>query len=802
MLRLIANALWLIALIGSCAAPAITPKPLSSASSIPLAQWKYLNAAAPPMDGPIEQTMMLAFDIDCDERDDIVVGGRGRAPALVWLRFTATGWQRFMIEPAQVSIEAGGAFADIDGDGDLDIVAGEDYSGNRVFWWENPYPDYDPNIGWIRRQIKSGGQNRHHDQVFGDFNGDGRMELAFWNQGTRNQPSILYVAAIPPDPRAVSLWTPTAIFTSTAYAEGLTAADIDGDGVTDLVGGGYWFRFENGRYVAETINDRQRGIRVVAGQIIPGGRLEVVTSASHGRGTIDLYRWTGAAWERQILVDRIEDAHSLALADLNLDGALDIFAGEMRLDGANPDSRMILLYGDGAGAFRLAEGPPGVDHHESRLGDIDGDGDLDILGKPYNFETPRLHIWLNETRNPTKLDLSRWRRHVIDAARPDRAIFALHGDLDGDNLPDVVSGAWWYRNPGRADGDWKRAPIGEPLRNAAILADFDNDGDLDIFGTQGRGSERNGRFAWARNEGGSFTVFTNIDASNGDFLQGAAGARFTPDGPLEIALSWHEAGRGIQTVRIPDDPAIATWNLRVISSLSQDEELSAGDIDRDGDLDLLTGTRWLRNDNGSWTSLPLADSSGAPDRNRLADINRDGRLDAVVGFEAVGKPGKLAWYEQGADPAARWTEHIIAVDVIGPMSLDVGDLDGDGDLDVVVGEHDPSRPERARLLIFENDDGYGVRWRRWEVFTGDEHHDGAQLVDIDNDGDLDIISIGWSHNRVLVYENLALPLSPTPPGTPAPPGTPVSPGTPAPPGTPVPLPDQRRAYLPMITRSP
>ncbi|PMP84894.1 MAG: VCBS repeat-containing protein, partial [Roseiflexus castenholzii] len=614
--------------------------------------------------------------------------------------------------------------------------------------------------------------NRHHDQVFGDFNGDGRLELAFWNQGNRNQPSILYMAAIPPDPRAASLWTPTPIFTSTLYAEGLTAADIDGNGITDLIGGGHWFRFENGRYVAEAIDAGNRGIRVVAGQIIPGGRLEVVTSTSHGRGAIDLYHWTGAAWERQILVDRMEDAHSLALADLNHDGHLDLFCGEMRLDGGNADSRMILLYGNGLGVFELMEGPAGIDHHESRLGDIDGDGDLDILGKPYNFETPRLHIWLNETNNPTKRNLSRWRRHVIDAARPERAIFVLHGDLDGDGLPDVVSGAWWYRNPGRSDGEWVRAPIGEPLRNAAILADFDNDGDLDIFGTQGRGSERNGRFAWACNDGGTFTVLTNLFAGAGDFLQGAVGGRFTPDGPFEIALSWHEAGRGIQQLSVPDDPAVATWNLRTISSLSQDEELSAGDIDRDGDLDLLQGTRWLRNDNDNWTSLTISDRSGAPDRNRLADMNRDGRLDAVVGFEAIGVAGKLAWYEQGEDPAAQWTEHLIAVDVIGPMSLDVGDLDGDGDLDLVVGEHDPSRPERARLLIFENDDGRGARWRRWTVYTGDEHHDGAQLVDIDNDGDLDIISIGWSHNRVLLYENLT---PPPPPPTPSP-ESPVLPG--------------------------
>jgi hypothetical protein len=227
----IISILMLITLTGFCSAPASTSPSLPPASARELVQWTYLaDSDAPPMAGPLEQTMMLSLDIDRDGRDDIVVGGRGRAPALVWLRYTASGWQRFLIEPESLSIEAGGAFADIDGDGDLDIVAGEDYSSNRVFWWENPYPHNDPNTGWTRRTIKSGGQNRHHDQVFGDFNGDGRMELAFWNQGNRNQPSILYIASIPPDPRQATLWSSTAIFTSTVYAEGLTAADIDGNG--------------------------------------------------------------------------------------------------------------------------------------------------------------------------------------------------------------------------------------------------------------------------------------------------------------------------------------------------------------------------------------------------------------------------------------------------------------------------------------------------------------------------------------------------------------------------------------------
>jgi hypothetical protein len=94
------------------------------------------------------------------------------------------------------------------------------------------------------------------------------------------------------------------------------------------------------------------------------------------------------------------------------------------------------------------------------------------------------------------------------------------------------------------------------------------------------------------------------------------------------------------------------------------------------------------------------------------------------------------------------------------MSLDVVDIDGDGDLDIVVGEHNLKNPTTARLVVFENFDGRGGQWRERVIYTGDEHHDGALAVDLDADGDLDIVSIGWGHGKVLWYENLS-PMCPT-----------------------------------------
>jgi hypothetical protein len=170
----------------------------------------------------------------------------------------------------------------------------------------------------------------------------------------------------------------------------------------------------------------------------------------------------------------------------------------------------------------------------------------------------------------------------------------------------------------------------------------------------------------------------------------------------------------------------------------------------------LLGTVWLANAGLVFGEETLFSTGDAPDRNRLGDIDRDGRLDAVIGYEAISTTGKLAWYRQPVDPAQPWSETVIA-EIIGPMSLDVADMDDDGDLDVIVGEHDLVNPSTAGLWVFENQDGVGGAWVAHEVYIGDEHHDGAQVVDIDDDGDLDILSIGWGHNRVLLYENHAVP---------------------------------------------
>jgi hypothetical protein len=717
-------------------------------------RWIHLSSQAGDLEPPgagKEQTASLILDIDQDEINDFVIAIRDEGPSLVWYRRHSDAWDRYVIDHDVLPIEAGGAFYDIDGDGDLDIVMGGDYRSNQIWWWENPYPDYDPDIPWTRREIKNSGANKHHDMMFGDFTGNGKDELVFWNQDANS----LMLAEIPDNPKNNQTWPVTTIYSwqGGAEHEGLAKGDIDGDGKLNIIGGGRWFKHTGGvTFTAEIIDDNQRFSRAAVGQLKEGDRPQVVFVAGDAVGPLKWYEWDGSQWiGHDLLGHNVDHGHSLEVADIDGDGHLDIFVAEMRLNGGNPDAKMWIFYGDGAGNFEKTEVAQGYGNHESRIGDLNGNGQLDILGKPYNWETPRIDIWLNDQ----SIQLGHWERQVIDADRPGQAIFITAADLDGDGYKDIITGAFWYRNPGQAGGEWERRPIGGSLNNMAAVYDFDGDGHLDVLGTAGQGAEANSTFYWARNDGaGNFTILDNIDAGDGDFLQGVAVERFEGD-QLSVALSWHQAGKGIQRLIVPPNPSTEQWRWEMLSPISQDEALSAGDIDGDGRIDLLLGTIWLRNNApDDWTPYTLFETNEMPDRNRLADMNGNGRLDAVVGYEAIGEPGKLAWYEQGEDAAALWTEHIIAdPPIIGPMSLDVADIDGDGDMDVVVGEHNVNQPHTAVLYIFENVDGKGTQWERHVVYAGDEHHDGAQLVDIDNDGDLDIISIGWTHGRVLLYEN-------------------------------------------------
>ena len=141
-----------------------SPAPGAEAE-VPMVRWRHLSSSRGELPLPLpgnQQTASLVLDIDGDGRDNFVIADRTKTPSVVWFRWTADGWQRSVIDDTPLRVEAGGAVADVNGDGKPDIVFGGDSGSNQVWWWENPAPNFDK--PWSRHVIKSDGGNQHHDR--------------------------------------------------------------------------------------------------------------------------------------------------------------------------------------------------------------------------------------------------------------------------------------------------------------------------------------------------------------------------------------------------------------------------------------------------------------------------------------------------------------------------------------------------------------------------------------------------------------------------------------------------------------
>ncbi|MHC4648259.1 MAG: FG-GAP-like repeat-containing protein, partial [Planctomycetota bacterium] len=378
--------------------------------------------------------------------------------------------------------------------------------------------------------------------------------------------------------------------------------------------------------------------------------------------------------------------------------------------------------------------------------DIDGDGDLDVLAAahpdniagPFSSRTRELSSGLSEIssvadvsgENEEVSDEDKeqqapcglcwwqstddygttWSEHVIDANF--RALMPPYpADMDGDGDVDVITCEYdtsrivWWENTHRNGSSWKKHVLDEETDGRQLVygADMDGDRDIDVAGA-----------TWL--DGGVF---------------------------------WWENTNGRGT----------DWNKHIVDSNTEADYcrthcLRVADMDGDRYLDIVasagteSGINWWQNPGRGaedWKRHYVVGSDGEVESVYPADLDGDGDADLIG---SIRRHDGLTWWENIDRAGTDWTKHVIDSSYTGEQGVDVADIDRDGDLDITA-----SAQRTHSVIWWENTTGTATEWARHVMTKSFSDAFGAYGVDMDGDGDLDLLGAAHSGKEIAWFEN-------------------------------------------------
>ncbi|MEZ6044015.1 MAG: DUF11 domain-containing protein [Planctomycetaceae bacterium] len=316
-----------------------------------------------------------------------------------------------------------------------------------------------------------------------------------------------------------------------------------------------------------------------------------------------------------------DQGYSSTLGDIDGDGDLDVVFGNR-----NSASQLWKNNGDGTFTNTGQSLPSGTG---IALGDLDGDGDLDLYAAR-GTSSLLDEVWLN--------DGSGTFTNSGQSLGPGNGRHVEFGDIDGDGDLDALTsydGATnsirvWLNNGSAAFTDSGQAiNISGTGHWGLALGDLDGDGDLDLFAsTYNTGDDA----VFLNNGSGTFTLYQTVSITNGATLLVDLGD-VDGDGDLDAAVT---QGGGISKLLLNDGTGTFTLGQDLDDGINSTWSSGFGDFDNDGDLDLLLSksnsepdTLWLNDGSGNFTDSGQRLGSNDSSEVAIGDLDGDGDLDLI-----------------------------------------------------------------------------------------------------------------------------------------------------------------------------
>jgi hypothetical protein len=672
------------------------------------------------------------------------------------------------------------AIGDVDGDGDLDVVA----------------PRANVNGGFVLIRNEGGGRfgapvtyagtGDAAGIVLADFNADGRLDVALTDSdavSTGNTVSIYFGNGTS---STFAARQPISLGSGAVVPVGIVAADFDGDGDADLAVAGYGYvgsgssvillrNNGNGTFAAPVSFPSGAGpYDLAVGDVTGDGRPDLVIGHENYRVTVlandaaggfaaPVTYTVGGTYAGPLFP-------SVALGDVDRDGDLDVLYGNTRTWDGNLTGHIVQLRNDGTGALTRAADIPLVWYSagpaDLATADLNGDGAVDIIGAAYDGRTADGVYMIYNDGTGGFGPATRYPAGQITSA-------VAAADINGDGRLDVLT-ADSYSNAVTVRYNPVSGPF--PLVADEFVAygqvfqdagDIDGDGDLDLFTSGPHPSHASGVIL--RNDGTGH--FPNpIEIVNGQ--DGVtAGVLRDLNGDGRPDLLFNNANTSSQydffTAMNNGDGTFGAITRWVVHSAGWGA-IDAFDLDGDGDLDVvdmealgapgIADGRFfiaLNNGNGtfqtpySYNLLPRR-----PDDVVAGDFNHDGHLDlAMTNQGAYGFDTKVfivLGHGNGTfDPPIVYTV------CRGPLYLVKGDFDGDGHLDLATlnSGYNNEGAESVTLLFGTGTGTFNRISCLYAPFAPDRlGASGIEVGDVDGDGDLDLMTTGAS-NDIALYLN-------------------------------------------------